>query len=62
MPRNTDQPYQYPDFVCMKLLLPKEVHAQIIEEQHRLKKEGKKKNVSDVTVGIIKKGLTSEPS
>lgn len=57
MPRNPDQPYQYPDFVCMKLLLPHDVHAEILKEQHRLKKEGKKKNVSDVTVGIIKKGL-----
>lgn len=57
MPRNPDQPHKYSDFVCMKLLIPHELHAQIVEEQHRLKKEGKKKNLSDVTVGIIKKGL-----
>lgn len=57
MPRNPDQPHKYQDFVCMKLLLPPEVHAKLIAEQHRLKKEGKKKNIGDVTVGIIKKGL-----
>lgn len=56
--RHKDPEYKYKDFVCIKLLIPTELHADILKEQEALRTKGRKHNIGEVAIKLIRESLS----
>lgn len=56
--RHKDPEYKYKEFVFMKLLVPPDVHAGIVKEQEALHEQGKKYNIGEVAIRLIREALS----
>lgn len=52
--RHKDPTFKYPDFVCMKALMPHDLHAKLITEQTEHHEQGKKLSMNDLLVKIVR--------